>query len=62
MTSAISVISSKTTKQRRRREAIPWAPLTKLNQIGIVTETIQAIALCRKAGWNYVVFHCSGET
>jgi hypothetical protein len=26
-----------------------------------VTETIQAIALCRKAGWNYVVSHCLGN-
>ena len=36
--------------------------LIKLNQIGTVTETIQAIALCRKAGWGYVVSHRSGET
>ncbi len=38
------------------------AVLIKLNQIGSVTETVQAIALCRKAGWNYVVSHRSGET
>jgi enolase len=38
------------------------AVLIKLNQIGTVTETIQAIALCRKAGWNYVISHRSGET
>ena len=25
-------------------------------------ETVQAIALCRKAGWGYVVSHRSGET
>jgi len=36
--------------------------LIKLNQIGTVTETIQAIALCRKAGWGYVISHRSGET
>jgi enolase len=36
--------------------------LIKLNQIGTVTETIQAIELCRKAGWNTVVSHRSGET
>ena len=36
--------------------------LIKLNQIGTVTETVEAIALCRKAGWNYVVSHRSGET
>jgi enolase len=38
------------------------AVLIKLNQIGTVTETIQAIDLCRKAGWGYVVSHRSGET
>lgn len=38
------------------------AVLIKLNQIGTVTETIEAIALCRKAGWGYVISHRSGET
>ncbi|MGO9768716.1 MAG: phosphopyruvate hydratase, partial [Roseiarcus sp.] len=38
------------------------AVLIKLNQIGTVTETIEAIALCRKAGWSFVVSHRSGET
>jgi enolase len=38
------------------------AALIKLNQIGTVTETIQAIELCRSAGWGYVVSHRSGET
>ena len=38
------------------------AALIKLNQIGTVTETIEAIQLCRKAGWGYVVSHRSGET
>ncbi|MGH8228708.1 MAG: phosphopyruvate hydratase [Steroidobacteraceae bacterium] len=38
------------------------AALIKLNQIGTVTETIDAIQLCRKAGWGYVVSHRSGET
>ena len=38
------------------------AVLIKLNQIGSVTETIEAIELCRKAGWGYVVSHRSGET
>ncbi len=38
------------------------AALIKLNQIGTVTETIEAIAMCRDAGWNYVVSHRSGET
>jgi enolase len=38
------------------------AVLIKLNQIGSVTETIQAIQLCRKAGWGFVISHRSGET
>jgi enolase len=38
------------------------AVLIKLNQIGTVSETIQTIELCRKAGWRYVISHRSGET
>ncbi|MGH8291047.1 MAG: phosphopyruvate hydratase [Steroidobacteraceae bacterium] len=38
------------------------AALIKLNQIGTVTETIESIRLCRKAGWGFVVSHRSGET
>ena len=38
------------------------AVLIKLNQIGTVTETVKAIETCRKAGWNYVISHRSGET
>jgi enolase len=38
------------------------AVLIKLNQIGTVTETVEAVELCRKAGWNYVISHRSGET
>lgn len=38
------------------------AVLIKLNQIGSVTETIEAIQLCRKAGWGFVISHRSGET
>jgi len=38
------------------------AALIKLNQIGTVTETVEAIELCREAGWRFVVSHRSGET
>jgi len=38
------------------------AVLIKLNQIGSVTETIEAIQLCRRAGWGFVISHRSGET
>jgi enolase len=36
--------------------------LIKLNQIGTVSETVEAIDLCRQAGWSYVISHRSGET
>jgi enolase len=36
--------------------------LIKLNQIGTLTETIDAIAMARRAGWSAVVSHRSGET
>jgi enolase len=38
------------------------AVLIKLNQIGTLTETIEAIELARTAGWAAVVSHRSGET
>jgi enolase 1/2/3 len=38
------------------------AVLIKLNQIGTLTETIEAIELARAAGWASVVSHRSGET
>ena len=36
--------------------------LIKLNQIGTVTETLQAMAICRQAGYRQFVSHRSGET
>jgi enolase len=36
--------------------------LIKLNQIGTVSETLQAIAVCREAGYTQFVSHRSGET
>jgi enolase len=36
--------------------------LIKLNQIGTLTETIEAIELARRAGWTAIVSHRSGET
>ena len=48
--------------QRGIAEKAANAVLIKLNQIGTVSETVQAIALCRKAGWGYVISHRSGET
>jgi len=36
--------------------------LIKLNQIGTVSETIEAVRMCRDAGWRYFLSHRSGET
>jgi len=38
------------------------AALIKPNQIGTVTETLEAMAICRRAGWSQMVSHRSGET
>jgi len=38
------------------------AVLIKLNQIGTLSETIEAIELARRGGWAAVVSHRSGET
>ncbi len=38
------------------------AVLIKLNQIGTLTETIEAIRMAGKAGWGAMVSHRSGET
>jgi enolase len=48
--------------ERGIREKSANSVLIKLNQIGTVTETIQTIDLCRRAGWGYVISHRSGET
>jgi enolase 1/2/3 len=38
------------------------AVLIKLNQIGTLTETLEAIRMTHRAGWKTVVSHRSGET
>ena len=43
-------------------EGIANAILIKLNQIGTVTETIDAIELARKADYHSIISHRSGET
>jgi enolase len=36
--------------------------LIKLNQIGTLTETLEAVSLAQRAGWTIVISHRSGET
>ena len=43
-------------------EGVANALLVKLNQIGTVTETLDAIAIARGAGYATVISHRSGET
>jgi enolase len=54
------------TNPQRVRKAIQDkacnALLVKLNQIGTLTETIEAVELCQHAGWRAVTSHRSGET
>ena len=38
------------------------AALIKLNQVGTVTETLAAMAVCREAGYAQMISHRSGET
>ncbi len=38
------------------------ALLVKVNQIGSLTETIEAVEICQRAGWKAVTSHRSGET
>jgi enolase len=38
------------------------AALIKPNQIGTVTETLEAMRICRETGWAQMVSHRSGET
>jgi len=47
---------------RAIRESAANAILIKLNQIGTVTETIEAIEMASAAGWRSVISHRSGET
>ncbi len=48
--------------ERAIEEEAANSVLIKLNQIGTLTETIDAIDLARRAGWTAVVSHRSGET
>jgi enolase len=54
------------TNPERVRKAIKQksanALLVKVNQIGSLTETIEAVDACQRAGWAAVTSHRSGET
>ncbi|HEX9017971.1 MAG TPA: phosphopyruvate hydratase [Anaerolineaceae bacterium] len=48
--------------RRGIRENAANALLVKLNQIGSLTETIEAVETCHRAGWRAITSHRSGET
>jgi enolase len=48
--------------RRAIKEKAANALLVKLNQIGTLTETIEAVETCHRAGWRAVTSHRSGET
>jgi enolase len=48
--------------RRAIKEKAANALLVKLNQIGTLTETIEAVEICHRAGWRAVTSHRSGET
>ena len=48
--------------QRAIDEHAANSVLIKLNQIGTLSETLDAIALTQRAGWTAVISHRSGET
>jgi len=43
-------------------EGVANSVLIKLNQIGTISETVEAVDMARSAGWTAVVSHRSGET
>jgi len=48
--------------RRAIKENAANALLVKVNQIGSLTETIEAVDLCHRAGWRAISSHRSGET
>jgi enolase len=48
--------------KRGIRENCANSVLIKLNQIGTLTETIEAVRMCQREGWGACVSHRSGET
>jgi len=56
------LVTNPTRVRRAIAEKASNALLVKLNQIGTLTETIEAVETCQRAGWKAVTSHRSGET
>ena len=48
--------------ERAIRERAANSILVKLNQIGTLTETVEAVEMAQRAGWTSIISHRSGET
>jgi enolase len=48
--------------QQGIRQGLANAVLVKLNQVGTLTETLEAIELAKRAGYGTIISHRSGET
>jgi enolase len=48
--------------RRAIKDGAANALLVKVNQIGTLTETMEAVETCQRAGWRAVTSHRSGET
>ena len=55
-------VTNTTIIQRGIREQVANSILIKLNQIGTLSETLDAIEMAKRAGYTTVVSHRSGET
>ncbi|MEY2916576.1 MAG: enolase [Bacteroidota bacterium] len=55
-------VTNVTRLERGVNEGIANALLVKVNQIGTITETINAVSMAQQAGFNTIMSHRSGET
>lgn len=55
-------VTNVTRLERGIKENIANALLVKVNQIGTLTETINAVSMAQQAGFNTIMSHRSGET
>jgi enolase len=55
-------VTNPTRLERGIREGVANSILIKVNQIGTLTETLEAIRIAREAGYTSVISHRSGET
>jgi enolase len=56
------LVTSTQRLERAIRERCANSILVKLNQIGTLTETIDAVEMAQRAGWRAIISHRSGET